>query len=290
VRQRAISSVGVVVVGLVPALCGGPVFALVFGLLCLLGYWEWSRIARVLGGVSSLLGYPVIAGFGLAALAGGREEAALGLTAVAVGLPLVEAALIRPRLTADGSRDWSLGATGTLYLGVPLFAAVTLRGTDGAVEAGWLGELAERLSPGWDDAPRGLGLLLTVILVTWLNDTGAYLVGRSFGRHKLAPAVSPKKTIEGALGGVGAAILTALAAEAIFGLGLSLGGAALFGLVLAVVGQVGDLAESLVKRQAGVKDSGTLIPGHGGVLDRIDALLFALTAGWLLVPLLDRIA
>jgi phosphatidate cytidylyltransferase len=289
-RQRAISSIGVVVVGLIPALCGGAIFAVVFGLLCLIGYWEWSRIARNLGGVPSRLGYPLIAGFGLAALAGGREAAVLGLTAAAVGLPLVEAALLRPRLTADGSRDWSLSTNGTLYLGMPLFAAVALRETDGAVEAGWLNDLAGFFSPGWDDAPRGLGLLLTVILVTWLNDTGAYLVGRSFGQHKLAPAVSPKKTVEGAIGGVAAAIVTALSAEAVLGLGLSFLDAALFGLVLALVGQVGDLAESLVKRQAGVKDSGTLIPGHGGVLDRLDAMLFALTAGWLLVPLLDRIA
>jgi phosphatidate cytidylyltransferase len=289
VRQRAISSVGVVVVGLVPALFGGPVFALVFGLLCLVGYAEWRRIALTLGGETSLVGYPVIAGFGVAALTGGREEAALGLAAAAVGLPLVEAALLRPRLTPEGTGDWSLAGIGTLYLGIPLFAAVALRRTEGEVAADWLADLADALSPGWADAPRGLGLVLTVILVTWLNDTSAYLVGRTFGRRKLAPAVSPKKTVEGALGGVAGGVATAVVAEAIFGLGFSLAGAALFGLALALVGQVGDLAESLVKRQAGVKDSGTLIPGHGGVLDRIDALLFALTAGWLLVPLLDRI-
>jgi phosphatidate cytidylyltransferase len=289
-RERAISSIGVVVVGLVPALLGGPVFALTFGTLCLIGYAEWARISGALGGAVSLAGYVVIAGFGLAALAGGREHAALGLTAAALGLPLIESALLRPRLTPDGSRDWSLGATGALYLGIPLFAAVALRQTDGTVDADWLSDLADAVSPGWDDAPRGLGLLLTVILVTWLNDTCAYLVGRAVGRRKLAPAVSPKKTVEGALGGIGGAVLTAIAAEAIFGLGLSVGAAALFGLGLALVGQVGDLAESLIKRQAGVKDSGTLIPGHGGVLDRIDAMLFALTTGWLLVPLLDRIS
>jgi len=289
-RQRAISSIGVVVVGLAPALFGGPVFAVVFGCLCLVGFAEWTRIARALGGTVSLVGYAVIGGFGLAALAGGREQAALGLAAAAVGLPLVESALLRPTLTPDGSRDWSLGTTGTLYLGIPLFAAVALRQTDGPVDAGWLSDLADALSPGWDDAPRGLGLLLTVVLVTWLNDTCAYLVGRAVGRRQLAPAVSPKKTIEGALGGIGGAVLTAITADALFGLGLSVGAAALFGAGLALVGQVGDLSESLVKRQAGVKDSGSLIPGHGGVLDRIDAMLFALTAGWLLVPLLDRIS
>jgi phosphatidate cytidylyltransferase len=289
VRERAISSVGVVVIGLVPAVVGGAVFAAVFAALCLIGYGEWRRIAARLGGRPTLLGYPVIGAFAVAALAGG-EQAALGLAAAAVGLPLVEAALIRPRLEKEGALDWALGATGALYLGIPLFAAVALRQRDGTVEADWLADLADALSPGWDGAPRGLAWLLIVVLTTWLNDTCAYLVGRSFGRRKLAPAVSPKKTVEGALGGIAGAAATAALGVWLFGLGAPLWAGALAGVGLAIVGQVGDLAESLFKRQAGVKDSGTLIRGHGGILDRIDAMLFALVAGWLLAPLVDRLA
>ena len=287
-RERAISSIGVVAVGLLPALLGGPVFALVFATLCLIGYGEWRRIAARLGGQPTGLGFLVIAGFAAAALADGREAAALGLTAAAVGLPLAEAALVRPRLEAAGALDWALAAAGALYLGVPLFAAIALRQTGGSVEAEWLSDLAGTLSPGWSDAPRGLAWLLIVILATWLNDTFAYLVGRSFGRHKLAPGVSPKKTVEGSIGGVGGAVLAATLGVSLFGLNVSPLVGALVGVALAVVGQVGDLAESLVKRQAGVKDSGTLIRGHGGILDRIDALLFALVAGWLLTTLIDR--
>ena len=289
-RERAISSVGVVVVGLVPVFFGGPVFAAAFAALCLIGYNEWARIAARLGGTPSRLGYLVVGGFAVAALAGGREEAALGLAAAAVGLPLVEAALVRPRLAPEGALDWALGTTGALYLGIPVFAAVALRRTGGTIEADWLADLAGALSPGWDGAPRGLAWLLLVVVVTWLNDTFAYLVGRSFGRRKLAPVVSPKKTVEGSIGGVVGAIVAGALGVALFGLGVSPLIGALVGVALALVGQVGDLAESLVKRQAGVKDSGTLIRGHGGILDRLDAMLFALVAGWLLAPLVDRLA
>jgi phosphatidate cytidylyltransferase len=290
VRERAISSIGVVVVGLVPAVLGGPVFAVVFAALCLVGLGEWSRIAGALGGRSSALGYLVVAGFAIAALAGGREGAALGLAAAAVGLPLVEAALFRPRIEPAGALDWALDAIGTLYLGIPLFAAIALRQSEGTVEVEWLADLAGALSPGWEGAPRGLAWLLVVILVTWLNDTAAYLVGRSFGRRKLAPLVSPKKTVEGSIGGLVGAVVAGAIGVALFGLGVSPLVGALVGIVLGVVGQVGDLAESLVKRQAGVKDSGTLIRGHGGILDRLDAMLFALVAGWLLAPVVDRLA
>jgi len=112
------------------------------------------------------------------------------------------------------------------------------------------------------------------IAVTFGNDTGAYFVGRAFGRHKLAPALSPGKTVEGALGGLMAGLTVTFVAGWLFMPALSVADRLVIGFVSSVVGPAGDLLESLIKRTAGVKDSGRCIPGHGGVLDRIDALLF----------------
>src|SRR5215213_8224490 len=104
-----------------------------------------------------------------------------------------------------------------------------------------------------------------VMVVTWLQDALAYFAGRSFGRHKMAPTLSPKKTWEGAIGGLVASIGAGVACVALMGLPISLGAGALLGMVGGIIGPLGDLAESLIKRQVGLKDAGHLIPGHGGI-------------------------
>jgi phosphatidate cytidylyltransferase len=123
-------------------------------------------------------------------------------------------------------------------------------------------------------SPLGDELVLYVVGVTWVGETAAYLVGSTMGRHKLAPTISPRKTVEGALAQVVASVATgaALGAWLLPGCGLEL--AFVAGALLGVIGQFGDLAESAIKRSANTKDTGGLIPGHGGVLDRIDSLLF----------------
>lgn len=137
-------------------------------------------------------------------------------------------------------------------------------------------------------AEAGAVLLLLPVLLTWTSDTGGYFVGRSLGRHKLLPSVSPGKTIEGA---VGALVLCAIVAWVYMRyvlvpyaqLALTPVSAALFGIGVSVAVQIGDLVESLMKREVAVKDSSHLVPGHGGVLDRLDGMLFALpVAYWLL--------
>lgn len=145
---------------------------------------------------------------------------------------------------------WGLTTTVSLYASLPLAYLILLRnGRDGLW---WMG---------------------AALIGTWVFDTGAYLVGRRWGRSKLWPAVSPGKTWEGTIGGTVLATGVCLATVKV--LGLSYSQAIGLGVLIAVLAQVGDLVESAIKRQVGVKDSGTFLPGHGGILDRIDGLMFA---------------
>jgi phosphatidate cytidylyltransferase len=123
-----------------------------------------------------------------------------------------------------------------------------------------------RADPAW---------VILAFVITFVNDTAAYFAGHAFGRHPLYERISPKKTWEGFAGGLAGSVAGALAVWALLRPGaLTAGGAVLVGLGAGVLGPLGDLSESMVKRAAGVKDSGRIIPGHGGLLDRIDALLF----------------
>ena len=149
-------------------------------------------------------------------------------------------------------------------------AALTLLG------AAYLGSLAgavaalRLLHPERDGAWR-IVLLLAIVMIA---DTAAFFVGRAAGRHKLAPVISPGKTIEGAVGGLAGGVVAAAAVRALGLPSLPLGHALLLGLAVSALGIAGDLVESLLKRWAGVKDSGALFPGHGGMLDRLDSVLF----------------
>jgi phosphatidate cytidylyltransferase len=123
------------------------------------------------------------------------------------------------------------------------------------------------------DLDAGVDWILLLVSVTWLGETAAYVVGSTLGRHKLAPSISPRKTVEGAIAQLVVSVLAALGARAWFFPGLTAESAIVVGLLLGVVGQIGDLIESAIKRSVGTKDTGRLIPGHGGMLDRVDSLL-----------------
>jgi phosphatidate cytidylyltransferase len=123
--------------------------------------------------------------------------------------------------------------------------------------------------------PNGPGLIILILTISWFSDTGAYFAGRFLGRHKLYPAVSPNKTIEGAVGGLVAAFGAAALARAWYLPVLTWRDCLLIAIPAGALGQAGDLCESLLKRACGVKDSGQLLPGHGGLLDRVDAVMFA---------------
>jgi phosphatidate cytidylyltransferase len=162
--------------------------------------------------------------------------------------------------------DWSLTLAIAIYLGLPMSFFLQLRGN---ISSSLLGPHGFSLF-----LPRGVWWLLMVLLGVWGFDAAAFFSGHYFGRHKLAPLISPAKTWEGACGGLVLSIAAALLLT-VGPLGVPWYLAILLGILVGVAAVLGDLAESLLKRQTQVKDSGHIMPGHGGMLDRIDSLLFA---------------
>jgi phosphatidate cytidylyltransferase len=226
---------------------------------------EWARLTEARGGA---VGPGWLAG-GSAALVGLLTVALASYDAwlPALGLVLASALLAAAAsfLLSEHTRTARWLGFGLLYFSLPTLAMA------------WLRAMPE----------IGLGLLIWLLLVVWATDICAYVAGRAVGGPKLAPRISPGKTWSGLAGGMlGAAIcggvVTAVAAPERIGIAM------LLGLALAAVAQMGDLLQSRLKRQAGMKDTGRLIPGHGGLLDRVDGLLAAAPAlalvGWLVGP------
>lgn len=169
------------------------------------------------------------------------------LPAVAVVL-----ALWRLRDLQPAALQLMTGAFGPLWIGGGVGAVALLRKLGGV---------------------EGPGLALMTLVLAWGSDTGGYFAGRAFGKNRLYEKVSPKKTVEGAIGGVVSAIVFALANRALFVRSLSIRDTVMLAVLGGILGIFGDLGESLIKRSTGVKDSGGIVPGHGGMLDRIDAVL-----------------
>jgi phosphatidate cytidylyltransferase len=246
--------------------------AIVLSVLAALAAWELFRMARETGAL------PLEpAGIGLAALLPIAVHAqrlgiyTLSNTAIVTMVLLLFASTIWLRGPAGKPlSSVAITAFGVLYAG--LFAYIyALRYHDYAV-----------------GAAAGTALVFLPVLLTWTTDVGAYAFGRTFGRKKLIPSISPGKTVEGAVGGLGLAIVICLLYVRFIlmpyaQLGLTIQGAVLFAIVISVAAQTGDLAESLLKREAGVKDSSRIIPGHGGILDRFDSLLFVMPVAFLLL-------
>jgi phosphatidate cytidylyltransferase len=160
--------------------------------------------------------------------------------------------------------NWALGVAGGVYLGLAGMHFILLRQLN-----------------------QGQWWLLLALTGTWLADSGAYFVGRKFGVHKMTPSLSPKKSWEGLLGGVVCGVilnaLLAVALNLVFSIDLPWWAGAALGLIGALIGVLGDLSISMIKREVGAKDSGHIIPGHGGVLDRMDSLLFTVVASYYFV-------
>ncbi len=240
---------------------GTPWLTVVIGLVALLGIWEFTRLAS---GVGAQVPLPLAAALTLALaihseLPPQDRDLLLPLVgggAIVSGLWFLVAGQRR------GLADWAFTLAGALYVGLLLSHALLLR-----------------------QAAQGRDWLLFALLTTFAADTGAYFTGRLLGRRPLAPTISPRKTQEGAVGGLVWAVGVAL----LLGLVLDLQAGAwvqgLLGLLVALLALAGDLVESKFKRAAGVKDAGGIIPGHGGVLDRLDSVVFTIPVVYYFVVL-----
>lgn len=235
---RALSGAGMIALALICLWTGGLVFTLLVGLAAAAMAAEWAGLMRAEGWRTGLIVAVVIAILLFAALGPGEDKAAHGRD---LGYALLGGAVLVGLLT----RRTRLGL-GVLYVGVPALALIYLRGHD------------------------GIALTLWTLAIVWATDIGAYFAGRAIGGPKLAPRLSPNKTWAGLGGGMAGALVVGAAIALSAGLSLRL---ILFAPLLAVLAQMGDLLESWLKRRAGVKDSGRLLPGHGGVLDRLDGLV-----------------
>lgn len=228
-------------------------------LVFLTGLWEWLRLAGIDGLPRTILLALNLVVMVLLVWADAGNAALYPLTAL-IGVAGWAIGLLWLRLPTAGSGAGGAGRMFKLLAGswaiIPAWAALVL------------------LHMQADNGPLWL---LTALATVWAADSGAYFAGRTFGRHKLAPTISPNKTWEGMLGGLLAGMLAAVGFGLLAGLpAAGLPALLVVALISAAASVEGDLIESLLKRQAGAKDSGSLIPGHGGVLDRIDGVLAAL--------------
>ena len=261
-RDRVRSAAILVPPLLIAVWLGGGWILFVVALATALGAWEAFRLLTA-AGLSSMpwlgivLAVVIALGDSVKVLPGGSGILLAGIGVVLVGI----GALTRldPR---EGLAVFATTTFGAMYLGLLGFVArlgATGAPIDGAAILGWLGP-----DRAW---------IVTVVLVVWAYDTAAYLVGRRIGRRPFMHHISPSKTLEGVAGGLVAAAI--VGAVLLFALGRPVLAGAVLGLIVGAAAQAGDLVESMLKRAAGAKESGRLIPGHGGMLDRVDSFLFA---------------
>jgi len=262
VRQRAITAAVLVPVLLVVLALGGYVLAAAIAIITVLAAREVFTLLRSAGHPTLPLLGTVLALLVVVEATFPDVLEGSGLLLLAVGIVLIAVASFPIPDPRDGLATWIGTVFGALY--VSLLAFVVR-----------LGHAAPAVPT---DAPLGFlgaerGWILLLILAVWSYDTGAYLVGKQFGREKFLTHISPSKTYAGLIGGVVAT--TVVVAIFLWGLGQNPLHALALGPLAALSAQAGDLAESMLKRAAGAKDSSDLIPGHGGMLDRIDSFLFA---------------
>ncbi len=259
--KRLATALVLAAIGIPATIYGGIYFWLMMAVFLTVAAWEYVNLMRgadfqpamvlTVGGVLAILftrtTYPAY------------ESAVLtALIFLAMAYHLV--AFERGRDQAAG--DFSITVTGLIYMG-------------------WIGSYLVKLR----ELPNGLGWFLFALPIVWFADSGAYLIGKNFGKHKLSPRLSPKKTWEGYWGGVlfgvlGSVLFAWLWRET---LPISLFDGVLLGLVLAMLTTLGDLGESMIKRQSGIKDSSHILPGHGGIFDRIDTWIWAAALSYYLI-------
>jgi len=265
-RQRLLVIVILLPLGMAAIWSGGWVYTALVAAIMGVAAWEYVQLFR-LGGLRPAC---VLVVGGTLLLVGGRMldgfESSNWLLSALILLSMTYHLVAYESGRDQAATDFGVTLGGILYLG-------------------WIGSYFVSLR----SLPDGEWWILTVLPAVWLADGGAYIVGRLWGRHKLSPRLSPKKTWEGYLGGIVFGVIFGALFAALwqFGAGSQSGitplRGALVGLVMGVFPTLGDLGESMIKRQMGVKDSSRLLPGHGGFFDRIDSWLWAAVLGYYLV-------
>ncbi|MEL7566359.1 MAG: phosphatidate cytidylyltransferase [Dehalobacterium sp.] len=241
--QRIISALVGIPLVILLSYMGGNWFFIAVGIIILLGLYEYGNMVTNRGyGMPKISGY--LSGLLIISAAVFPDFAAFGVFFLIILLHALF--IIMGRAAFD---EMAFSFAGILLFAWTLSHLILIRET----------------------FPQGFYYILLCFIITWSTDTGAYFCGRFFGRHKLSPVISPNKTVEGALGGTLFCVLVVFALKGFF-LNISLHILVSLSVLASFVGQAGDLLESAVKRWAGVKDSGSLIPGHGGILDRFDSL------------------
>ena len=253
-RLRTLSSVGIVIVIFFGIDYGGLIWTLIAGIIAFLSLAEYYRLASRMktARISAGVGYIFSLAFIIAAKRENPQPIVLGMILALCVCAVFAVEVFRRQMTKGTSSAMSnAGAvvSGVLYVTVPWTCMIMLR-----------------------DYSFGRQVLLTLFVCTWACDVGAYIGGKMFGTVKLCEHVSPGKTVQGFIAGIiGSLIANAISA---YVFALPAYPLMLIGFICGIFGQLGDLAESLIKREAGEKDSGHLIPGHGGMLDRFDSILF----------------
>ena len=282
--RRVLFSVIAAPLAILIVLAGGAALAGLLAIVSALAAWEFYRIANASG--LAPMDDVGIAFAGIVPLlvhARYLDIYDTPLSVMAVGVLVVFALAIWRR----GVEGKPLGAVASTVLGVVYTGGMLSFGYAIRYHPYAVGGLPLHLG-GWQPTITAGGVLLLLpMLLTWASDIGAYFVGRALGKRKLIPRVSPGKTVAGAWGALGSTVLVAwlyahFVLRPVAHLDLTLLGSIVLGLVISVAAQIGDLVESLLKREAGVKDSSKIIPGHGGILDRFDSLLFVLPVAYLL--------
>lgn len=251
--RRILHAIPLIVLAVVIVVAGGPWFAGGLAVIGVLGIREFLAMAQSKNPLPAPM-YLGLIGFILAAALGSDTTL---LLAMAVPFPLLFLFAVRRKDRTGITDSLAVSLLGLYWLGIPLAHAILLR----------------------DIPDYGTGLVIDVLIGTFVADTGAYAIGRMFGRRPLAPKLSPNKTVEGLIGGIVLGIVAVWAAG-LYQDWLSGTDALILGAAVALTAPVGDLFESMLKRDLGRKDAGGVFGAHGGVLDRLDAALFTIVVGY----------
>jgi phosphatidate cytidylyltransferase len=257
-KTRLISALILLPIGIAVIFIGGGLFDLAIALIFSLAVYEFVQLMKIGKFAPNL----IFATAFVWVLLLDAVLPRLALSRPALALLLIAALTWQMRYrTGSPTANWALTVAGGIYLGVAGAHFILLR-----------------------ELNNGAWWLLLALTGTWLADSGAYFIGRKFGVHKMTPTLSPKKSWEGLAGGIGFAVilnaLLALALSQILNIYLPWWAGAMLGLIGALIGVLGDLSISMIKREVGAKDTGNIIPGHGGVLDRLDSLLFTIIVSY----------